>query len=585
MFDTPHYVPFPVASQSPDPLGLATANTSLYRQVFPGINNRARYIRVYSALCWMVEQIWNTLSDDSTDEDIKAAFESGLQKIQLLLVWGNTRRKVPTLPGSQRVWPADDEPGTLSFAGMPTKAAYKLLAEDEDSETKDGATLLAPDEYAPSATNGLGFLIRDEHLEGVYRTSEAGAVLAAAFEGHLVATLPQALSWLRDPHKVEASASKVDELYEVLRLDAPTKVEQSAFAAQYFPGSLGPLTSRETVQRYLGLTLALRAIAAEQSITPAQNRFIDVDHIRHAMARGLASDGTSLTTSDLVETRRLWQSLQVRQYLKLALETLFRVCEHQIRHAVTKNYALDETGNRVWASRDIGDIAQKVGELAKSNFPGQQGVSIEELLTTNFPAKGQIPSLYVAGASSTDLDIRSNLAELKRLSTFTQSSGKEGLAAGGALYALLWCAVEAHYLPAESLDEHGDRLSFALLKVLTDEFSKASPAEFVATIARDYVINLHFDVVRERTEDDINARKTPKDRYRILVGDYGLEPGLNRREALSKPFVLEDVLLHALYFMTQIGLLLQKEKGRKEFRLTAEGERRAAQHVPDRGIL
>lgn len=94
MLDYPQYVPRPEGARGPDPLGMQSTIMGLYRKVLPGLNNRARYIRVYSAICWMVSQIWDTLDDDASDEAIQAAFDAGIPKIQLLLVWGNTRWNV-----------------------------------------------------------------------------------------------------------------------------------------------------------------------------------------------------------------------------------------------------------------------------------------------------------------------------------------------------------------------------------------------------------------------------------------------------------------------------------------------------------
>lgn len=54
-----------------DPLGTNAVVESLYRSVFPGINNVVAFIRVYSAICWMVRQIDET-ARRTRDPDIEA---------------------------------------------------------------------------------------------------------------------------------------------------------------------------------------------------------------------------------------------------------------------------------------------------------------------------------------------------------------------------------------------------------------------------------------------------------------------------------------------------------------------------------
>lgn len=175
MLDFAHYVSKVVASSSVDPLGTASVNMNLYRQVFPGINNRARYIRVYSALCWQVQQVLDTIEGRNLpDEAIQEAFNRGLEKMQLLLVWSNTalEERITQLPGSQRLWPKDNEPEQLNFRRIPSAKAATILEEDEEADAPKGAAFMSAPEYQPSITQGLGFLIPHAHLKGVYDLSD-----------------------------------------------------------------------------------------------------------------------------------------------------------------------------------------------------------------------------------------------------------------------------------------------------------------------------------------------------------------------------------------------------------------------------
>ena len=57
MLDMPHFTQYVDDTQSVDPLGTAAVIEALYRSIYPGINNAVEFVRVYSAICWMVRQI------------------------------------------------------------------------------------------------------------------------------------------------------------------------------------------------------------------------------------------------------------------------------------------------------------------------------------------------------------------------------------------------------------------------------------------------------------------------------------------------------------------------------------------------
>jgi hypothetical protein len=583
MLDFPQYVPAPESSRGPDPLGLQASVMNLYRKVFPGLNNRARYLRVYSALCWTVRQIWNTLDEASSDEDIQNAFTLALPKMQLLLVWGNSRWEVTGLPGSTRKWPGEGETGTLSYAQMPTGSASHADDDNEDlGGARDGTTLLAADEYGPSATNGLQFLSRWQGFDSVFELTPAGDELAEAFEALLAEQSPPKTKWLRDPYDLTIKAAGVDGLMPVLGVfHEPTKMEREYFAAQFFPDLTDSGIDADFSHRRSGLTLALRAIAAEERASGKQVSFIDVHQIRHTMARGMASDGATLELDDLRPTQRAWQSLQLRKYLKLALETLFRSCEARLHHAMAKSFQVNENGQRLQVSRSVEAISRMVGELAQASLTDGGAADIATLMHRLEAVKGDAPSLYCAGRTNRVIDIRENLAYLQRHAGFKLNdvNEDESLAVGSALLALLWCATESNYLPEESLAEDGDRLNLLELRSLTERFADASPSEFVAEIVSEYVINLHFDVVRERSEEDFANRRIVKDRYRILLGDDGLERNLTSAKNLTRAVAMSDILLHALYLLAQSGFLVTHPGKSGSFRLTAAGKQRAAQRL------
>ncbi|MFM0173656.1 hypothetical protein PQR33_30510 [Paraburkholderia sediminicola] len=586
MLDAPQYVPIPERSRSQDPLGLGSANMALYRDVFPGMNNRVRYIRVYSAICWMVGRLWESLDNEAEPEDIEEAFACGLEKIQLLLVWANKIWGVKSLPGIERIWPLNNETGILRYREMPTRAARTRLDEDEDASAA-GATLLDPNEYSPSATNGFQFLTRDDELAEVYHLTPGGERLAEAFAEHLRGTVCKRKGWFEDPFESEIKENELNNYYELLRLDAPTPKEREAFTANYFPTHFTEAPSgvplrADRFARAQGLTLVLRALQAEEAAAGAPGAYIDVNRIRHTMARGAGSDGIPLELGDVRDVQRKWCSLQVRQYLKLALETLFRACELKIYQAVVKSFQYSESGERTHLSRSIEDIAARVGGLARDNLlkEAPSPHTVGGLLKAIDAARGNSASLYLAGVENPRVDIETTMAELQRDARFTKAKGYEGRAVANAFFAVLWCASEAAHLPEQSLFEHGDMLPLSTLRRLIEAYVDAPVEELVTMLVRDYVVNLHFDVVRTRAEDDVRAGKMPKDRYRILLGDQGLERNMAGNQNLSNPRMLEDTLLHVLYLLAQLGLIKQSEKNKREFQLRGAGRKRAAEVVP-----
>ncbi|MGN6317381.1 hypothetical protein [Trinickia sp.] len=578
MLDYPQYVPRPEGARGPDPLGMQSTIMGLYRKVLPGLNNRARYTRVYSAICWMVSQIWDTLDDDASDEAIQAAFDAGIPKIQLLLVWGNTRWNVRAIPGSSRKWPTDNDPGVLSYSAMPTRGSSAALdADDEEEESDDagpdGTTFLGPDEYAPSITNGLQFLSRWQGYHQVFELTEAGEALAESFEKLLREHYPQKAQWLRDPSRNSIKASGVDALWEVLRLDKTTRDEREAFAQQLFPDTPTSALSPDFALRRDGIMLALRALAAEEQSTPG--KYVDVGRIRHTMARGVGSDGKPLNLKGLETTQLVWKSLQIRKYLKVALETLFRSCEVRIHHAISRSFQTDASGRRHYINRDIESIARAVAEVGSKSLLGEKAGTVARLLDAIEERRKDAPDLYCAGLKDKDIDLASNLAYLVKKSKFRMTDERESDAVGSALFAVLWCAVQARYMPSACIVEDGDRLSLDVLQALVQRFLHDTPEDFLVALISEHVINLHFDVARERCEEDYSAGRTVKDRYRILMGDEGLERNQSRGHKLTRAIEMHDILLHALYLLSQTGFLAEHSTRAGHFKLSAAGTRRA----------
>ncbi|VBQ94318.1 Uncharacterised protein [Burkholderia pseudomallei] len=564
-----------------DPLGLQNANMSLYRTMFFGINNVADSIRVYSALCWMVRLARAralAIPEEETAER-RELCAGALEKIDLLLVWCN-RSQRSGLPGTDREWPKGDEPVRLRLVEILSKEQAKKKEATGEVNTARGAYLMTAPQYRPSIINGLGFLAHATDIKGFFRLTDAGNKLADAFAAHLEDEISESndpegtrhlVRWLEDPENLVIVPSRMPELYPLLRLDIVHAKEQEAFLGQYFPspGTKPIELGAEWTGRHQGITLALRAIVAAEKDAGAANGFVPEAMVRHAMGSGLAPDGTKIDIVELEEARGVWASLQVRQYLKLALETLLRLTEFKTRDLISSG------------AHRIQQVADAVAALASDEEHVQ--APLVDWLKRWSVLQGDASTLYEAGAVKGAAQGLKSLPALfdELRATAKQKKDKARNAAYQALVALTYCAVEARNWEGNvvyRLADGRDRLAPQRLSQLASRYATCSAQEFLSMIVRDFVVNLHFKVARERAEAEPT---NPRERYILVPGDEGLELNFERQTTFSPP-ILTDRLRCAMLLLTQAGLLekLEKKASVLAFRVTAEGRRRAAEFIP-----
>lgn len=563
-----------------DPLGLQNANMSLYRTMFFGINNVADSIRVYSALCWMVRLARERALaiPEEMAEERRELCAGALEKIDLLLVWCN-RTKRSGLPGTDREWPKEDKPVTLRLAEILSKEQAKKKDATGEVSTARGAYLMTAPQYRPSIINGLGFLAHATDIKGSYRPTDAGDKLADAFEDHLKAAISvsddpestrQLVKWLANPEDLTIVPSRVPELYPLLCLDIAHAKEREAFLGQYFPspGAEPKGLSAEWMGRHQGITLALRAIIAAEKDAGAVEGFVPEAIVRHTMGSGLAPDGTHVDIDELEEARGVWASLQVRQYLKLALETLLRLTEFKTRELMGSD------------AHRIQQVADAVAALVYDEEDVKEPLAL--WLERWSALQGAADTLYEAGA------VKGSVPGLKSLpalfdelrATSKQKVGKAAKAAYQALVALTYCAVEARNWESNDayrLAEGRDRLTPQRLSQLASRYAARPAHEFLSMVVRDFVVNLHFKVVRERAEAEPT---NPRERYILVPGDEGIELNFERQTTFAPP-VLTDRLRCAMLLLTQAGLLEKDEKkgGVLAFGMTEDGRKRAAESL------
>ncbi|HDR9009702.1 TPA: hypothetical protein QDB08_002672 [Burkholderia vietnamiensis] len=571
------------AALAPDSLGMQSVNMALYRSVFPGINNTVRYIRVYSALCWMVSRIdFVALERGATGAEAREIAIRGMQKMELLLSWANVLHGIKGMPGRLRVWPTKDEEDNkevdLRFDVVVSAEQQKLVG-NPDVTIKAGAHFMTAPEYRPSAVNGLCFLVAHPSEPGIWALTPAGLELARAFQAMLDETGHELTAWLADPTDVRTTRAKVRSLWNpVLNVRECTDAEGHAFLAQYFPPpGHTPKHAPNWEHRSAGITLVLRAIRAAESHFSGNNHFVPVDVIRHVMGSRRTPNGVVLDDEPFLESAGYWTSLQYRQYIKLALETFLRITEFELHDAVLTDSA-----------RDIPAVADAIGEWVAKELAGVDAAvddTIERLTLQCLPEE---PMLYRSGMETDNLNMAGRVEKLYETARSVWATPGEreddarmlAQAASALAYeALVYCAVDAPLwmeVPDFKASIEGDRLSPAELARLVEDYRDSPLAQFVAHIVKEYVVNLHFRVVRERTEEDRN----PRDRYRIVMGDEGLERDLHHQRELASVEILEDRLHRALNLLARAGIVEQRGAlgDEDEFRLTEEGRQRLEQY-------
>lgn len=555
MLDMPYYTDTVSDAGGGDPLGNSLVNEMLYRSAFPGINNVVRYIRVYSAICWMVRQI-EAAARRKKNEDLAALSNAGLEKIQLLLTWYNVRQGVRNLAGGGRLYPLGKQRVKLSFATLVGSRDAKAMEVDSNYTPSDGASYLDAVQYGPSLFNGLR-LLTVTTVPGFFELTKAGEALAdgyeAAIQGH------ERRKWLADLTRLTVSNNEVVEMGDLLDLFSPSGPEIQAFIDQYFPATLNTAIGPNWRNRHQGLTLVLRALEAELPGCKVRvEKGVSLEALRYTMARGCAEDGTELILDGLEEVHGCWANLQLRQYLRTAQDTLFRLAEAWVHDAVVYK-----------RPRGLHDCAEGLGAALQAQLPEPYQKSVRSYVEDIRRWKGEHASLYAAGSSlpsTARLEILRSDLELR--SDFALHQPEQAEALRDSYIALLYCACEGeNLLSTPHVVQHfpNDRLSLSRLQKSVNEHLDATPAQFMAHMVLYHILLQHFQVALERSGDGRN-------RYRILKADHGLERVIETNHKFSEVSILQDRLARAVDLLVQCGLIKEVDDGR--YTLTKESRKR-----------
>ena len=285
------------------------------------------------------------------------------------------------------------------------------------------------------------------------------------------------------------------------------------------------------------------------------------------MARGLATDGTSVVASDVERVQAWWAVLQVRQLQRLCLETLYCVAERWIAERETdgKSQALEDC---------IAQLAVSGHTYVHENVRE----SVSQMETVFRDVQGGRHSLYESAArwspedaeDESEADVFVHIDRLKDKARLAVDSDGDCDAIANAYIGLVFCAIETANLALnpdalKALRADGDACSLLRLADLVTRFRDSSIETFLRHVLKEWVLLRHFAVV--------GSRSIPfdgKNRFRFVMGDYGLER-FDKSARLPVPGMSVDKLDHALMLCEQGGLLV--DKGRA-YRLTGAGRRR-----------
>jgi hypothetical protein len=552
MFDKPIFsLPLDSKIAGDDPLGLAPTNERLYGAVFPGINNVVRYIRVYSALCWISQRVDRYLKLHGatlSNKEVKNLFDQASQKMELLIGWTNQHKGYRAVAGALRNFPTDNKPVKLIF----------------ESFGNSRVSLLDAVAYRPSITNGLRFL--EQRTNATFGCTPAGELLANAFNSHIESSTHY--EWIANILKLNISRSDVLEIEPFLDLGIPSHSEQSAFLQQFFPNLGEGRLDDFTQNRWLSIHLVLQSIHADtiykQSIGKAG--WTTEDEIRIAMARGRTPDGTLLNLSGLETVQAWWAILQLRQLQRLALDTLFAMVE---RFLDSKTIAQETTS--------IDKCAQQLGDLLTPELISEYELNVVSLFNTFHESRGACDSLYATACSeSADpdefFDLFHHIQEL-RSGSLNIGDPEDNDALASAYIALIFCAAETDNLlnlqkTKDALETDRDSCSLLSLLALVKQMGNTTPSAFLSYVLKHWVILRHFQIVADRSRQNDG-----KNRFRFMVGDNGLER-FDPAAGMSQPAFSQDRLQHILILCEQSGLLESKEGG---YRLTKLGANRMAE--------
>ena len=529
MLDTPIFtLPLDSEIAGDDPLGIAPTNERMFGNVFPGVNNVVRYIRVYALIAWTVNLIEEHLQrheGELAPDEVNELSKNALQRIQLALLWRNTGRKMPQLAGSTRKFPVHNKPVRLTFADLgPIRA-----------------DLLDPGAYRPSLTGGLGFLLRDPSGKLYACTEDAGRALAAAYDQ--VARTSKRYRWLSDVTALTTRRADLFTIENALDLTQVSRDEQRAFISRFFPEPTEGALDQYAENRWFAIHLALRAVdlICREKERAGEHSGATADEVRSCMARaGFVS--APLRIDGLEGVQALWAVLQVRQLQRLALDVLYCIVERWLAHRSIAGARLG-----------VDELAAEIGDSVTPILADEFRTSMAAFVAACEESQAGHTTLYEAALEGDD-EYADVFGHVKALLEVSLEADELAQALVPVLEALAFCTVEASNLQRHTearavIAQDLDQCSLQALIAFFRNRGRLRPADFLKVLVKQWVILRHFDVASGRSQ-----RGTYKNRFRFVLGDEGLER-FNPAAPLMERAMGADRLDHILILCRDAGIL------------------------------
>lgn len=553
------------STQAGDFLGMGAVGERLYGRVFPGLNNNVRHIRVYAAICWVVEFAVTHAPSGSKSKfklsELVKTTDILLDKVQLLLTWQAWMDEEKMVPGLS-AFDTDKNKWDLTLDGWSVKT-----------------TFMSPLYYGPGLVNGLGLIGRGvQETKGTFTCTPAGKVLARAFDEELQKLEPSVLRWLVSTDNITCDKKKLTALSSALKLGSPSKSEQTKFLHLYLNGSVDVNTDANTGaghrltnarKRNQSIVLALRALATIEVTQANAPVFVPVETIRQVMAAGCASRRHKIDLKGVEESWREWFVLQIRQLQRLAMEVLLGLVERTIlrkEQAKESSFKSDICEELV---KLICETETDYIELSPTIAGDIAWYKAEQLGYSTLQAAGVCSSKY-----KDFLNIGTLKEHLLREPMVLKPDDIEGTLANWALAgqfasnALVYCAIEIGNMRALVLDDKkakthveellsfdGDKLSLRELSIVVEKFKDRPLADFVTEMVSCYVIDQHLRTATARSAIACDG----KNRFIFTQESHGLS---RWREGRTNKFVYaqeaHDILLNALLLLEDCNCLAVK---------------------------
>ena len=275
-----------------DPLGLRQINFDLMNDVFPGLNNVARYIRPFTLVTWAWRRTI-ALARKSGEALPVSSHEDFVARIEVAFVWSMLQNDEVDvdLPGKQVVWSRWGAEDKILFGDADWTAFVKAR--------RNSTALTAAINYGPGL-RAFRLLEDDSNYAGTRFPGEATAEMLDAFEARIKPLLRHALFRERGPctltRKTAKSWTATWDMEDLLE-------EEKRAMRERLMGARAPTKRRG------GFELLTRAVDDQHEADEGEGE------LRPAMLE--------LEDAKIAEPALHWNRVQMRQSFRLGLEALF----------------------------------------------------------------------------------------------------------------------------------------------------------------------------------------------------------------------------------------------------------------------